>query len=83
MDIASEVCSSGEQPPVPPFLVLGTDGIWDETSANTVVEEVRVLPGIGDRHLLSPRSLYVVLSRRHVMEVTQSPASGHSSSAGF
>lgn len=44
MDIASEVCRGDEKLAVPPFLVLGTDGIWDETSANTVVDEVRVTP---------------------------------------
>lgn len=43
VDIASEVFVREEQPSVPPFLVLGTDGIWDEASAKTVVEEVRSL----------------------------------------
>lgn len=28
----------------PPFLVLATDGIWDEATANTVVDEVRAFP---------------------------------------
>lgn len=40
MDIASEVFRGDERLTVPPFLVLATDGIWDETSANTVVDEV-------------------------------------------
>ena len=43
MDIASDVFEGEERLSVPPFLVLATDGIWDETSANTVVEEVRFL----------------------------------------
>lgn len=41
VDIASDVFEGEERLSVPPFLVLATDGIWDETSANTVVEEVR------------------------------------------
>ncbi|CAM9199196.1 unnamed protein product [Ectocarpus fasciculatus] len=41
VDIASDVFHGDEKPSVPPFLVLATDGIWDETSANIVVDEVK------------------------------------------
>lgn len=41
VDIASDVFQGDEKPSVPPFLVLATDGIWDETSANIVVHEVK------------------------------------------
>lgn len=41
MDIASDVFSGDEKPSFPPFLVLATDGIWDETCPNTVVDEVK------------------------------------------
>ncbi|CAM9587695.1 unnamed protein product, partial [Sphacelaria rigidula] len=41
VDIASDVYQGEEPPAIPPFLVLATDGIWDETSANTVIEEVK------------------------------------------
>ncbi|CAM9404279.1 unnamed protein product [Ectocarpus sp. 12 AP-2014] len=41
VDIASDVFQGDEKPSVPPFLVLATDGIWDETSANIVVDEVK------------------------------------------
>lgn len=41
VDIASDVFHGDEPPAVPAFLVLATDGIWDETSASTVVAEVK------------------------------------------
>ncbi|CAM9364487.1 unnamed protein product [Hapterophycus canaliculatus] len=41
VDIASEVSRGDEKPSFPPFLVLATDGIWDETCPNTVVDEVK------------------------------------------
>ncbi|CAM9250721.1 unnamed protein product [Scytosiphon promiscuus] len=41
VDIASEVFRGDEKPSFPPFLVLATDGIWDETCPNTVVDEVK------------------------------------------
>ncbi len=44
VDIASEVFRGDEKLATQPFLVLATDGIWDEATANTVVDEVRALP---------------------------------------
>lgn len=41
VDIASEIFSGDENASVPPFLVMATDGIWDEASASTVVAEVK------------------------------------------
>lgn len=52
MDIASEVFRGEEHSSVPPFLVLATDGIWDETSADTVVEEVRIDPILFSNNIL-------------------------------
>lgn len=63
VDIASEVFRGDEKLAIPPFLVLATDGIWDETSANTVVDEVGAVPRRAVRSL-------VCMTRRQIQKQT-------------
>lgn len=61
VDIASDIFQGDETPAVPPFLVLATDGIWDEASASTVVAEVKD----GIKKIQAHKRRFIVSKKNH------------------